>query len=193
MPLAVFYLWWCSATLRDWTTCAIATFLAALPGLVIKWLVLGSIFATGREGTYGHQQYFSLSRPWNNLLGTIINSDFAPKDYNRISLFEASPWLWLTPIGLVMILSAEPALQPAQQVLGVHVVGPDRVLPERSQRHRRPAALSLSALHVAGVHRVASRGGHGRVPTVDPRPRPDRRNNLPLPGNARTYRVYLRG
>jgi hypothetical protein len=103
VPLAAFYLWWCSASLRSWVVCAIATVLAALPGLIIKALVLGSIFSTGRDGTYGNQQYFSLARPWQNLLGTIVNSDLAPKDYNRISLFEAQPWLWLAPIGLVIL------------------------------------------------------------------------------------------
>jgi hypothetical protein len=102
VPLAAFYLWWCSAPMRTWVNTAIATFVAALPGLVIKWIVLGSIFATGRDGDYTGQGYFSFGRIWQNLLGTIVNSDFAPKDYNRISLFEAQPWLWLAPIGLVI-------------------------------------------------------------------------------------------
>jgi hypothetical protein len=108
VPLAAFYLWFHRATLRDWTTAAISAIVAGLPGLLIKVLVLGNPFSSGRSGGYGRQTqlYFSPQQFVENLLGTVVHSDFAPRDYGRISLFEAQPWLWLAPLGIAIVFAS---------------------------------------------------------------------------------------
>jgi hypothetical protein len=107
VPLAVIYLVKRRAPWRAWLLCAGAAFVTALPALIIKSLVLGSVFASGRSRNYTGAAgwYFSWSNLHHNFLETIINSDFAKQDYNRKSLFEASPWLWLSPIGIGIVLA----------------------------------------------------------------------------------------
>ena len=108
VPLAAFYLWFHRATLRDWTTAGISAIVAGLPGLLIKVLVLGNPFSSGRSGGYGRQTqlYFSPQQFVENLLGTVVHSDFAPRDYGRISLLEAQPWLWLAPLGIAIVFAS---------------------------------------------------------------------------------------
>jgi hypothetical protein len=108
VPLAVVYLLYRHVALRDWIWCAVAAALAALPALIVKTAVLGSPFASGRTagytGTADH--YFSMSRLIRNLSETIISANNAAVDPHRTALFQASPWLWLAPVGLVIIFAS---------------------------------------------------------------------------------------
>jgi hypothetical protein len=108
VPLAIVYLLYRRATLRAWIWCAVAAALAALPALIVKTAVLGSPFASGRTagytGTADH--YFSISRLIRNLSETIISANNASVDPHRVALFQAAPWLWLAPVGLVIIFAS---------------------------------------------------------------------------------------
>jgi hypothetical protein len=108
VPLAIVYLVYRHAALRAWIWCGVAAALAALPALIVKTAVLGSPFASGRTagytGTADH--YFSISRLIRNLSDTVISANNASVDPHRVALFQAAPWLWLAPVGLVIIFAS---------------------------------------------------------------------------------------
>lgn len=108
VPLAVVYLLYRHAALAAWSWCAVAAFLAALPALIVKTAVLGSPFASGRTAGYSGtaDHYFSVTRLWHNLSETIISANNASVEPHRTALFQASPWLWLAPVGLVIIFAS---------------------------------------------------------------------------------------
>jgi hypothetical protein len=109
LPLAVFYLAYRKLPLRTWVYTGIAAFVAALPGVLIKWHVLGKPWAVspGRpgdsyEGTASG--YFNLHHLLVNTRDVIVNSNFASVDAKRAALLQSQPWLWLAPIGLLLVL-----------------------------------------------------------------------------------------
>lgn len=108
-PLAAIYLIYRRTPLRTWLITGAAAFVVALPGLVIKWKALGSVFAPGpgrRNGTYSGQasRYFSPGRVVTNVQEVLIDSGFAAKEAGRHALLESSPWLWLGFAGVIVVL-----------------------------------------------------------------------------------------
>jgi hypothetical protein len=106
VPLAAFYLWNRHATVRQWSTAGAAAVASALPGLIIKQVVLGSFLDTARGSTYGGAagRYLSLERLGRNLLQVVVDSDYAAEPARRLALLESSPWMWLAVVGLPIVL-----------------------------------------------------------------------------------------
>jgi hypothetical protein len=109
VPLAVIFLWYRREPIRRWLLVGGATVVAALPGLVVKQHVLGSIFSTGpgrRGGTYASQasNTFIFGKLTRNVRDVLVDADLARVHAHRQALFEATPWLWLGVIGIVLVL-----------------------------------------------------------------------------------------
>ena len=80
-----------------------------LPQLIVKYKVLGSILDTGRDNYkdgIGYisrlTTYHSIERLSANTIDVLFNSELSKRENTgRLSILQSSPWLWLTPLGVV--------------------------------------------------------------------------------------------
>jgi len=117
VPLLVYFLVRSRAGLRMWTITLGSIFVGYLPHLIIKTLVLGNLGNTGRQASYleALSRYMSFERLSANILDVLVSSSARGVEADRLALLEAAPWLWLTPLGLVLYL-ADRTQSPAVKV-----------------------------------------------------------------------------
>ena len=80
-----------------------------LPQLIIKHQVLGNILDTGRDDYHDGESYivklatyFSVERLAVNTVEVLFDSGLSEaENTGRLSILQSSPWLWLTPFGVL--------------------------------------------------------------------------------------------
>ncbi len=80
-----------------------------MPQLIVKYQVFGSLTESGHDSSYSQtaKNYFSFSQLKKNVWETLIDSKhYGEEGVARPALLQVAPWLWLAPIGmLIMLLS----------------------------------------------------------------------------------------
>jgi hypothetical protein len=108
LPLAVAVLAVNRASPRQWILLFAIALVAFAPHALIKTLVLGSPLASGRaSASYGDLAagYLSAERLVDNLREVVYDSSLSGiPDIDRKALLQASPWLWLSPVGVAAYL-----------------------------------------------------------------------------------------
>ena len=105
VPATAAYLWLAKATWKQWLVPFAIVAVCYIPQPAIKRLVLGSASAAGREGGYSQilGDYFQPDLFVRNVWETVIDSHHYTDEWNRPALLQAAPWLWLAPLGMVVI------------------------------------------------------------------------------------------
>jgi hypothetical protein len=85
--------------------------LAYTPNMIIKVIVFESFFENVRPTDNGAgyieklTTYLSFSRLQDNLINVVFNSSYMDlPNINRKALLQASPWFWLSPLGLMFFV-----------------------------------------------------------------------------------------
>jgi hypothetical protein len=108
LPLVVAVLALNRAPPRHWLLVFAIALIAFAPHAAIKTLVLGSPLASGRpSASYGDlaARYLSAARLADNLRDVIYNSSLSGlPNIDRQALLQSSPWLWVSPVGVVAYL-----------------------------------------------------------------------------------------
>jgi len=107
IPLLGGYLLLTKALLRQWLLAIGIVMACFMPQLVIKTMVLGTPFESGHDAGYSQTagRYFRLSNSHRNMWEVVIDSNhFNDPQARRKSLLQAVPWLWISPIGLGIIV-----------------------------------------------------------------------------------------
>jgi len=99
---------------KKWLVSYSIILLCFMPQLVVKFVVNGSILDSGRESSYQQisNQYLQLSLLDRNIKEVVIGGDNyqnpkaggSPIKSDRPALLQTSPWLWLAPIGIFLML-----------------------------------------------------------------------------------------
>lgn len=83
--------------------------LAYMPNLIIKFMVVGSVFENVRptDAGMGYMEklsnYFSLSGFLRNIIEVVIDSSHSEiANVNRLALLQANPLFWLAPLGFLL-------------------------------------------------------------------------------------------
>lgn len=109
-PLLAIHLLITKAEWRKWLVAFGLMGLMFTPQIVAKMHVFGSLTESGHDYSYGEtlSKYFDPSRFYDNMRGVIIDSKYSPAakaEAQRPALLQESPWLWLSPIGIVLIFA----------------------------------------------------------------------------------------
>lgn len=128
IPAVVAFLWLTRADWKKWIAAIVIIFLCFMPQIITKATVLGNVTDSGKDQPYSSitKQYFQLSLLQRNSWEVLINpSHYGPTAYvpagapsgqeklferggpnpGRKSVLQAAPWLWLAPVGFVVILA----------------------------------------------------------------------------------------
>lgn len=91
---------------RKWILTFGIMLLCYVPQLVVKQVVLGSVARASNSRGYTQQlnRYLSPARVYKNTVETIIYSGDAKVTHNRKALLQAAPWLWVSLVGLPLII-----------------------------------------------------------------------------------------
>lgn len=125
-PIMAAFLFMTKADWKKWIVGYSVIVLCFLPQVYVKTRVLGSITSSGRDTGYGQvsNRYLQPDLLYRNTWETIIDSKkFAGEPLHptiakhcrtpsvctvenfRPALFQVAPWLWLSPLGIVLILA----------------------------------------------------------------------------------------
>lgn len=127
VPALVSYLFFTKAAWQKWLVCFGLVGLCFVPQLAIKYRVAGSATVSTHDDGYAAtltDKYFQPSLLYRNVKEVIVNSGFRTEaDYSSVqngcqgvpsgsctvprnprpALLQAAPWLWLAPVGFVLV------------------------------------------------------------------------------------------
>jgi hypothetical protein len=107
IPMVAAFLFLAKATWRIWLLGFAVIGLSFLPQLIIKQQVAGSPLASTHDDSYKEtltDKYFRLDKLYSNTREVIVDSDhYSSTATNRDALLQAAPWLWLAPIGFLLL------------------------------------------------------------------------------------------
>lgn len=110
LPLLAAYLFMSKMDWKKWLTSLFIVALLFLPQLYVKYQVFGSLTESGHDDSYSQtaKKYFSFSQLKKNTWETLIDSKhYSEADAKRPALLQAAPWLWIAPIGLLILLMSK--------------------------------------------------------------------------------------
>ncbi|TXG76632.1 hypothetical protein E6P97_03190 [Patescibacteria group bacterium] len=109
LPLLAGFLWFSKATLKHWFVASAVMGLCFLPQVVVKYQVMGTVTSSGHDSSYTQtlDKYLVPSQLYRNTWETLIDSKhFGEPQASRPALLQAAPWLWIAPLGVVVILAS---------------------------------------------------------------------------------------
>jgi hypothetical protein len=93
-------------------SCIALLMIGMAPHFIVQYLSLGDIVSNPRPSDFGLsyfdklKHYIDYDRFMPNILNVIYDSSFSGyENINRLSLLDASPWFYLSPIGMVLIIA----------------------------------------------------------------------------------------
>lgn len=107
LPLLAAYLFVLKAEWKIWFMSLFIVLLCFLPQLYVKYQVFGSLSESGHDDSYSQtaKKYFSFSQLKKNTWETLIDSKhYSEVEAKRPALLQVAPWLWIAPIGLLILL-----------------------------------------------------------------------------------------
>lgn len=107
-PLLAVFLYLSKAQWRQWLMAFGIMGLCFLPQLAVKQHVIGDVAESGHDNGYSETlgKYLVPEQFYRNTLETIVDSHFFNEPQaTRKALFQEAPWLWLGPIGIVLIVT----------------------------------------------------------------------------------------
>lgn len=110
VPLLVAYLFISKFQWKIWIMSLFIVLLCFLPQLYAKYQVFGSLTESGHDDSYGQvvKKYFSFHQLEKNTWETLIDSKYyGEADAKRPALLQVAPWLWIAPIGLLILLMSK--------------------------------------------------------------------------------------
>jgi len=131
------------ARLTDWLLVGVIGLLCFTPQLYAKWRVLGSVTASGRDNSYTNvkDEYLQPSLLYRNGWEVLVDSrryadsplhpaiqkqctrpGSCPPEPAREALFYEAPWLWLSPLGLIIVFSSKKYKRGIKIFAGVSLI-----------------------------------------------------------------------
>ncbi len=107
IPLLAGYLLITKSDWKQWAIAFLIMFSCFIPQIIVKTAVLDSITKSGHDAGYSQTagKYFRPEKLYRNTLEVIIDSKhFAEPQATRKALLQEIPWLWISPIGVGIIL-----------------------------------------------------------------------------------------
>lgn len=108
IPAVTLFVFLTKAGLKKLVVSFLIIGLLFLPQILVKLNAYGSVTKSGRSDSYSdvRSHYLRQDLLLRNIKEVVVNSDYASgSGADRSALLQAAPWLWLSPIGLIIILS----------------------------------------------------------------------------------------
>lgn len=106
-PALTGFFWLTKSNWKQWLLVFGIVGVCFLPQLAVKYHTLGSVTESGHDAGYSQtlDKYLQPQQLYDNTWEVLIDSNHfnGPKNVRK-ALFQAAPWLWLAPIGLLIVL-----------------------------------------------------------------------------------------